>query len=77
MRSFMDSFLPPYVRISRWGEIRKREDRVEKAACFLTEAALEEPVVNAVCGERAWCLLTRWENDASAWMLSLVSPHTA
>lgn len=45
MGSFVGSFLLCYMRISRWGEIRKKNDCVEKAACFLTEAALEEPVV--------------------------------
>lgn len=44
----MGSFLLPYMRISRWGEIGKKEDCVEKAACFLTEAALEEPVMPSV-----------------------------
>lgn len=33
------------ARISRWGEIRKKDDCVERAVFFLTEFALEEPVV--------------------------------
>lgn len=72
--SFVGSFLLPYMRISRWGEIGKKDDC--GGSSLLSDRGCLGWTCYAVCHEEAWYLLTRRENDARASMLSPVTPRT-
>lgn len=72
MGSFVSSFLLPYMRFSRWGEIRGKERHCRESSLLSNRDCLGRTCYT-VCGEQD--LLGGWENDAGASMLFAVSPH--